>query len=67
MYYTTTRLEGFYCFLHISGKTFRTRFSPREIAHRYCFDAMDEKGQLKVVLTEEVDFKTFEYIRMQRR
>ncbi len=28
----------------------------------YCFDAIDEQGNLKVILTGQVDFKSFEYI-----
>lgn len=51
-----------YAFTKITDSTpYRTEFSPREIARMYCFDAWDDKGNRIVILTGEVDFKSFEY------
>ncbi len=62
---TTSRFAGLYLFRLMNGKTLRTRFSPREISCRYLFMALDERGNVRVVLSEEVDFKTFEYVRLR--
>ncbi len=62
MHYTLHRIRGLYCFTLLTGENYRTRFSPKAIAGMYCFDAIDEQGNLKVILTGQVDFKSFEYI-----
>jgi hypothetical protein len=62
MQYTLHRIRGLYCFALLTGEGYRTRYSPKAIAGMYCFDAIDGQGNLKVILTEQVDFKSFEFI-----
>ncbi len=62
---TTTRLDGLYSFKTFDGKVFRTRCSPREVSGHYLMVAQDERGNIKVVLTDQVDFSTFRYLRLQ--
>jgi hypothetical protein len=62
MQYTTTRINGLYSFATIAGVFFRTRYSPKKIAQMYCFDAIDEWGNLRVVLSDDVDFRSFEFM-----
>lgn len=50
-----------YAFDTYDKQTYHTAFSPREVARMYCFDAWDGAGNRYVVLTENTDFKTFEY------
>lgn len=50
-----------YTFDTNDGRTYQTAFSPWEIASMYCYDAWDDSGNRYVVLTDETDFKTFEY------
>ena len=50
-----------YAFAKKDGTPYRTAFIPREIAQMYCFDSWDDEGNRIVILTEEVDFKSFEY------
>lgn len=51
-----------YSFATTAGHFFRTLYSPRQIAGMYCFDAIDDNNNLKVVLAREVDFTSFEYL-----
>ncbi len=62
MKYTTNRIIGMYTFTTTEGKTLRTCYSPKQIAYMYCFDAIDENNNLRVILSREVDFKSFEYM-----
>lgn len=50
-----------YVFNKTDGTPYRTVFSPREIARMYCYDAWDDHGNRCIILTEETDFRTFEY------
>lgn len=50
-----------YAFAKNDGTAYRTAFSPREIARMYCYDAWDDAGNRCIILTDETDFKTFEY------
>ncbi|HEX8530858.1 MAG TPA: hypothetical protein VF646_12590 [Cytophagales bacterium] len=61
---TTTRSNGLYFFRMLDGRTLRTSFSPREISGYGLFAALDERGNVKVVLTEQVDFASFRYGRV---
>jgi|GEM_PF-4489045 len=58
---TITRSAKLYFFRMLDGKTFRTSSSPREIAGRSLFMALDERGNVKIVLSEQVDFSSFRY------
>ncbi|GGD45880.1 hypothetical protein GCM10011514_07330 [Emticicia aquatilis] len=51
-----------YKFLTKKGLVFKTEYSPKEISKFYHFDAFDSKANRFVILTKDVDFKTFEYI-----
>lgn len=62
MKYTTTRINGMYSFATCAGDFFRTLYSPKQIAAMYCFDAIDDNDNLKMVLAREVDFTSFEYL-----
>ncbi len=62
MKYTTTRINGMYNFATTAGNFFRTIYSPKQIAHMYCFDAIDEWDNLRVVLSKDVDFQSFEFL-----
>jgi hypothetical protein len=62
MKYTTHRIIGMYNFTTVDGKYLRTCYSPKQIAHMYCFDAIDENNSLRVILAREVDFRSFEYM-----
>jgi hypothetical protein len=64
MNYTTTRIHGLYSFTLLTGEAYRTTYSPKEISQLYCFDAIDKEGNLKVILTADVNFKSFEYIEL---
>ena len=61
---TTTRFSDLYVFQLLDGKTLRTSFSPREISGYGLFAALDERGYVKIVLTEQVDFASFRYARV---
>jgi hypothetical protein len=50
-----------YEFSMTDGLVFTTSFSPRELTKFYCFDAFDREGNRIVILTENVDFKSFQY------
>jgi hypothetical protein len=56
-------IQGLYFFRMLDGRTFRTGFSPREISGYGLFVALDERGNVKVVLTDQVDFTSFRYAR----
>ncbi len=60
----TTRSNELYFFRMLDGRTLRTSFSPREISSYGLFAALDERGNVKVVLTEQVDFSSFRYARV---
>lgn len=62
MKYTTTRIKGMYSFATTAGNFFRTLYSPKEIAQMYCFDAIDEWNNLRVILSKDVDFRSFEFM-----
>ncbi|QHT70951.1 hypothetical protein GXP67_32045 [Rhodocytophaga rosea] len=62
MRYTTNRVHGMYSFATSAGNSLRTLYSPRQIANMYCFDAIDDKNNLRVVLSRDVDFTSFEYL-----
>lgn len=52
-----------YQFKTLSGSgTYTTNYSPKEISKLFQFDCMDMDGQSKVISSEDVDFKTFEFI-----
>jgi len=61
---TTTRFNGLYFFRMLDGRTFRTSSSPREISGYGLFAALDERGNVKVILTEQVDFSSFRYAKV---
>jgi hypothetical protein len=48
----------------LDGRTLRTSLGPREISGYGLFAALDERGHVKVVLTEQVDFSSFRYARV---
>jgi len=62
MRYTTNRVFGMYSFATTAGNFLRTLYSPKQIANMYCFDAIDDNNNLKVVLAREVDFTSFEFL-----
>lgn len=50
-----------YEFLTEEGLTFSTPYGPRQISMMYCFDAFDREGDRFVMLTADVNFKTFKW------
>ena len=61
---TTTRSTSLYFFRMLDGRTLRTSIPPRELSGYGLFAALDERGHVKVVLTEQVDFSSFRYARV---
>lgn len=39
-----------------------TSYSAREISRFYCFDAFDDEGNSIVICSDDVDFKSFEFV-----
>ncbi len=62
MNYSTTRIHGLYSFTLLTGEAYRTTYSPKQLSLMYCFDAIDKEGNLKILLTADVNFKSIEFI-----